>query len=95
MPNYGCELINSRFSITIYRNQYSKLNNSVTQGLNDTTYLKNARLIGFMRNYGHEQLNSRTFEYNLKRIRNSILKNLELKDTTPHKDTQFMEFKRN
>ncbi|WMV54542.1 hypothetical protein MTR67_047927 [Solanum verrucosum] len=35
-----------------------------------------------MQNYGHEQLNSRTFEYNLKRIRNSILKKLELKDTT-------------
>ncbi|WMV59260.1 hypothetical protein MTR67_052645, partial [Solanum verrucosum] len=92
IPNYRREQLNSKVLITIYRIQYSELNNFRTQGLNDTTHLKNARLIGFMRNYGHERLNSRTFEYNLKRVSDSILKNLELKDTTPLKDTQFMEF---
>ncbi|WMV55089.1 hypothetical protein MTR67_048474 [Solanum verrucosum] len=91
MLNYGREQLN-RFSTTIYRTQYSKLNNFRTQVLNDTTHLKNARLIEFMQNYGHEQLNLRTFEYNLKRIRNSILKNLEHEDTTPLKDTQIMDF---
>uniref|UniRef100_M1DGX3 Uncharacterized protein n=1 Tax=Solanum tuberosum TaxID=4113 RepID=M1DGX3_SOLTU len=35
--------------------------NYSTQGLNDTSHLKTARLIGFMRNYGHELLNTRTF----------------------------------
>ncbi|WMV08419.1 hypothetical protein MTR67_001804 [Solanum verrucosum] len=48
-----------------------------------------------MQNYGHERLNSRTFEYNLKSIRNSTPKNLELKDTIPLKGTQFMEFMQN
>ncbi|WMV18310.1 hypothetical protein MTR67_011695 [Solanum verrucosum] len=90
MPNYGRERLNSKVSITIYRTQYSKLNR-----LNDTTHLKNARLIGFMRNYGNDQLNSRTSIIFSKRIRNSILKNLELEDTTPLKNTQFMKFMRN
>uniref|UniRef100_M1DQB3 Uncharacterized protein n=1 Tax=Solanum tuberosum TaxID=4113 RepID=M1DQB3_SOLTU len=31
-----------------------------THGLKDTSHLKTTRLIGFMRNYGHELLNSRT-----------------------------------
>ncbi|WMV09391.1 hypothetical protein MTR67_002776 [Solanum verrucosum] len=35
--------------------------NYLTQGLNDNSHLKTARLIGLMRNYGHELLNSRTF----------------------------------
>ncbi|WMV33942.1 hypothetical protein MTR67_027327 [Solanum verrucosum] len=48
-----------------------------------------------MLNYGHKPLNSRTFEYNFKRIRNSILKNLELDDTTPLKEVELMEFMRN
>uniref|UniRef100_M1E1C2 Uncharacterized protein n=1 Tax=Solanum tuberosum TaxID=4113 RepID=M1E1C2_SOLTU len=34
--------------------------NYSTQGLNDTSHLKTARLRGF-RNYGHELLNSSTF----------------------------------
>ncbi|WMV46149.1 hypothetical protein MTR67_039534 [Solanum verrucosum] len=33
--------------------------NYSTQGLEDTSHLMNARLIRFMRNYGHEQLYSR------------------------------------
>ncbi|WMV47445.1 hypothetical protein MTR67_040830 [Solanum verrucosum] len=55
MPNYGPERLNSRFSITIDRTQYSELKN-----FNDTTHFKNARLRGFMRNYEHKLLNSRT-----------------------------------
>ncbi|WMV57991.1 hypothetical protein MTR67_051376 [Solanum verrucosum] len=55
MPNYERERLNSRFSITMHRTQYSKLKN-----FNDTTHFKNAQLRGFMQNYGHEQLNSRT-----------------------------------
>ncbi|WMV23877.1 hypothetical protein MTR67_017262 [Solanum verrucosum] len=51
MPNYGRERLNSRFTITTHRTQYSKLKN-----FNDNTYLKNTRLRGFMRNYGHELL---------------------------------------
>ncbi|WMV41689.1 hypothetical protein MTR67_035074 [Solanum verrucosum] len=84
-------------SIQGFQYPYIELNtrNSTTPKLNDTTELETFRLIGFMQNYGHEQLNSRTFEYNLKRIRNSILKNLELEDTIPFKDTQIMEFMRN
>ncbi|WMV37891.1 hypothetical protein MTR67_031276 [Solanum verrucosum] len=41
--------------------------NYSTQGLNDTSHLNTARLTGFMRNYEHELLNSRTF---MDRIRN-------------------------
>ncbi|WMV24552.1 hypothetical protein MTR67_017937 [Solanum verrucosum] len=48
-----------------------------------------------MRNYGHDRFNSRTSIIVSKRIRNFILKNLEFEDTTPLKDTQFMEFMRN
>uniref|UniRef100_M1DF59 Uncharacterized protein n=1 Tax=Solanum tuberosum TaxID=4113 RepID=M1DF59_SOLTU len=44
MPNYGRERLNSRFSITMHIIQYLELNNSRTQGVNDTTHLKNARL---------------------------------------------------
>ncbi|WMV25720.1 hypothetical protein MTR67_019105 [Solanum verrucosum] len=95
MPNYKRERHNSRVSITIYRTQYSKLGNSRTQGLNDTTHLKNARLIGFMRNCGHDRLNSRTSKYISKRVSNSILKNIELEDTPPLKNTSFIEFMRN
>jgi len=58
--------------------------NDSTQGLKDTSLLKTARLIGFMRNYGHEQFNSKTLWVTCnspmlrniisKGIRNSILK---------------------
>ncbi|WMV57878.1 hypothetical protein MTR67_051263 [Solanum verrucosum] len=34
--------------------------NYSTQGLKDTSHLKTVRLIGFMRNHGHEQFNTRT-----------------------------------
>ena len=34
--------------------------NYSTKGLKDTSHLNATRLIGFMRNYGHELLNSRT-----------------------------------
>ncbi|WMV08714.1 hypothetical protein MTR67_002099 [Solanum verrucosum] len=67
----------------------------MTPELNDTTHLMNTRLIGFMRDYGHDPLNSRISSLFSKRIRNSILKNLELEDTTSLKDTQFMEFMQN
>ena len=63
MPNYGREQLNSRFPINMHRTQYLELNNSKTQGVNDTTHLKNARLRGFMWNYGNELLNSRTQRY--------------------------------
>ncbi|WMV08450.1 hypothetical protein MTR67_001835 [Solanum verrucosum] len=95
MLNYRRERLNSRVSITIYRTQYLKLNNSRTHGLYDTTHLMNARLIGFMRNYGHDRLNSRISTIVSKMIRNLILKNLELENTTSLKETQFMEFMRN
>ncbi|WMV41561.1 hypothetical protein MTR67_034946 [Solanum verrucosum] len=55
----------------------------------------NTRLIKFMWDNGHDPLNSRISLYISKRIRNSILNNLEHEDTTPLKDTQFMEFMRN
>ena len=58
MPNYGHERLNARFSITIDRTQYLELKN-----FNDTTHFKNAQLRGFMRNYEHELLNSRTQRY--------------------------------
>ena len=58
MTNYGRERLNARFSITIDRTQYLELKN-----FNDTTHLKNAQLRGFMRNYEHELLNSRTQRY--------------------------------
>ena len=71
--------LNSEGSCGIMIMKYS------TQGLKDTSHLKTARLIGFMRNYGDEQFNSRTswVTYNSpmirniisKGIRNSILKN--------------------
>ena len=34
--------------------------NYSTQGLKDTSHLKIVRIIGFIRNYGHEQFNSKT-----------------------------------
>ena len=82
MPNYGHERLNARFSITIDRTQYLELKN-----FNDTTHFKNAQLRGFMRNYKHELLNSRTQRYFSKGLRNSTLKGLELEDTTSLKDT--------
>ncbi|WMV54828.1 hypothetical protein MTR67_048213 [Solanum verrucosum] len=42
-----------------------------------------------MQNYGHERLNSRTSMHVSQRIRNSILKNSELEDTTPLNNTQY------
>ncbi|WMV19831.1 hypothetical protein MTR67_013216 [Solanum verrucosum] len=50
-----------------------------------------------MRNYGHEQPNSRTSWVicNSPMIRNIISKGLELEDTTPLKDTRLMEFMQN
>ncbi|WMV18999.1 hypothetical protein MTR67_012384 [Solanum verrucosum] len=95
MPNYGRERLNSSFSITIYRTQYSKLDESRIQGLNDTTHLMNTRLIGFKWDYRHAALNSRISLYISKWIKNSILKNIELEDTTHLKDTLFMEFMQN
>ncbi|WMV41176.1 hypothetical protein MTR67_034561 [Solanum verrucosum] len=74
MPNYGREQLNPRFSITIHRTQYSEL-----KKFNDSTHFKNARLRGFMQNYGHELPNSRTQRYNIKRVRNSILKTQNLR----------------
>ena len=46
-----------------------------------------------MRNYEHELLKSRTRRYFLTQYRNKELNihNLELGDTTPLNDTQFME----
>ncbi|WMV36540.1 hypothetical protein MTR67_029925 [Solanum verrucosum] len=58
MPNYGPERLNERFSIIIDRTQYLELKN-----FNDTTHFKNAQLRGFMQNYEHELLNSRTQRY--------------------------------
>ena len=55
MPNYGREQLDACFSITIDRSQYLELKN-----FNDTIHFKNAQLRGFMRNYEHELLNSRT-----------------------------------
>ncbi|WMV41342.1 hypothetical protein MTR67_034727 [Solanum verrucosum] len=92
MPNYKRERLNSRFSITIHRIQYSRLNK-----LKDTSHLQTARLIEFMQNYGHELLNSMTswVTCNSPMIRNIISKGLELEDTTPLKDAQFPKFMRN
>ena len=71
-------MLNSEGSCGIMSMNYS------TQGLKDTSHLKTARLIGFMRNYGHEQFNSKTLWVTCnspmlrniisKGIRNSILK---------------------
>ena len=71
-------MFNSEGSCGIMSMNYS------TQGLKDTSLLNTARPIGFMRNYGHEQFNSRTswvtdnslMIRNIisKGIRNSILK---------------------
>uniref|UniRef100_M1DWG1 Uncharacterized protein n=1 Tax=Solanum tuberosum TaxID=4113 RepID=M1DWG1_SOLTU len=90
MPNYGCERLNARFSITIDRTQYLELKN-----FNDNIHLKTVRLIVFMRDYGHEIFNSRTQRYFSKGIRNSTLKGLELEDTTSLKDAQLTNFMRN
>ena len=78
--------------------------NYSTQELKHTSQLKIIRLIGFMRNYGHEQFNSRNscVKYNSPMIRNiiskginkSILNTLEFGDTTPLNDTQYMVFMR-
>ncbi|WMV59096.1 hypothetical protein MTR67_052481 [Solanum verrucosum] len=48
-----------------------------------------------MRNYEHDRLNSRTSMYISKRVRNSILKNLELEGTPPLKNTPFIEIMQN
>ncbi|WMV57477.1 hypothetical protein MTR67_050862 [Solanum verrucosum] len=50
-----------------------------------------------MRNYGNEQLNSKTswVTCNSSMIRNIISKGLELKDTTRLKDAQIMKFMQN
>ncbi|WMV09734.1 hypothetical protein MTR67_003119 [Solanum verrucosum] len=90
MPNCGRERLNAWFSITIYKTQELQC-----QGLKDTSHLKTARLIGFMRNYGHEQFNSSTQRCFSKGIRNSTLKGLELEDTTSLKDAQLTKFMRN
>uniref|UniRef100_M1DXY5 Uncharacterized protein n=1 Tax=Solanum tuberosum TaxID=4113 RepID=M1DXY5_SOLTU len=45
-------MLNSEGSCGIMSRNYS------TEGLKETSHLKTARLIGFMRSYGHEQLNS-------------------------------------
>ena len=45
-------MLNSEGSCGIMSLNYS------TQGLKDTSHLKTVRLIGFMQNYKHEQLNS-------------------------------------
>ena len=76
-------MLNSEGSCGIMSMNYS------TQGLKDTSHLKTVQLIGFMRNYGHEQLNSRAswvtcsspmIRNNIsKGIRNSILKTYNLK----------------
>ncbi|WMV50640.1 hypothetical protein MTR67_044025 [Solanum verrucosum] len=55
MLNYGHERVNSRFSITIHRTQYSRLNSSKLKNFNGNTRFKNTQLRGFMRNYGHEK----------------------------------------
>ncbi|WMV49717.1 hypothetical protein MTR67_043102 [Solanum verrucosum] len=96
MPNCGRERLNSRFSITITRTQYLRLNSEL-KNFNGNTRFKNARLKGSMWNYGHELLNSRTswVTCNSPMIRNIIPKDLELEDTTPLNDTQLLEFMRN
>ena len=76
--------------------------NYSTQGLKeDTSCLKIVQLIGFMQNYEHEILNSRTswVTCNSPIIRNIIsivirTQYLELRDTTRFNDTQFIKFMR-
>jgi len=63
MLNYGRERLNSMFSITITRNQHSRRNKSELKNFNDNNRIKYARLSGFMWNYGHDLLNSRTQRY--------------------------------
>ena len=58
MPDYERERLNARFSITIDKTQYLEI-----MKFNDTIHFKNAQLRGFMRNYEHELLNSRTQKY--------------------------------
>ena len=52
-------MLDSKGSYGIMGKNYS------TQGLNDTSHLKTARLILYMRNYGNELINSRTFMGNM------------------------------
>ncbi|WMV50380.1 hypothetical protein MTR67_043765 [Solanum verrucosum] len=59
----SCEL--SRHAMTIVPDEVERVRRIMSmtysyQGLRDTSHLKIVRLIGFMRNYGHEQLNSWT-----------------------------------
>ncbi|WMV20347.1 hypothetical protein MTR67_013732, partial [Solanum verrucosum] len=89
-PNYVLERLNARFSITIDKTQYLELKN-----FNNTTHFKNAQLRGFMRNYEHELLNSRTQVTFSKGLRNLTLKGLKLEDTTSLKDAQLTKFTRN
>ncbi|WMV32247.1 hypothetical protein MTR67_025632 [Solanum verrucosum] len=88
MPNYGRERLNSRFSITIHRTQKFQFEDFMI-----LPHLKNAQLIGFMQNYGHELLNSGTswVTCSSSMILNIISKGLELEDTTPLKDAQIMK----
>ncbi|WMV41380.1 hypothetical protein MTR67_034765 [Solanum verrucosum] len=87
MPKYRRERLNSWFSITIHRTQYSELKN-----FNDTTHLKKVQLIGFMWNYGHKYLNSRTSWVICNNLMEINTKDLELEDTTSLKDAQFTMF---
>ena len=66
-------MLNSEGSCGIMSMNYS------TQGLKDTSHLKIVRLIMFMQNYGHEQLNSWTSCVigNSPMIRNVISNGLE------------------
>ncbi|WMV33161.1 hypothetical protein MTR67_026546 [Solanum verrucosum] len=95
MPNDGRERLNSRFSITMQRTRYLELNNSKLNNFNDTTNFKNAQLIRFMRDYGHEQLNSRTQDFSTHVVHELNTQDLELEYTIPLKCTQFMKFIQN
>ncbi|WMV59642.1 hypothetical protein MTR67_053027 [Solanum verrucosum] len=90
MPNYGRERLNARFLITIDKTQFLELTN-----FNNTTQFKNAQFRGFMRNYEHELLNSRTQRYFSSQDCSTYRVHLGHEDITPLMDTQLMEFMRN
>ncbi|WMV24403.1 hypothetical protein MTR67_017788 [Solanum verrucosum] len=95
MPNDGHERLNSKFSITIQRIRYLELNNSELKNFNDTTHYKNAQLIRFMRNYGHELLNSRNQRYFSSQNTQGYSKLLKLIQLRNIQDAQFVKFMRN
>ncbi|WMV54690.1 hypothetical protein MTR67_048075 [Solanum verrucosum] len=74
----------------MHRTQYLELKNS-----RDNSHPKTARLIGYIRNYGHELLNSRTFMEGSSGIMGMNYSTQGLNDTSHLKIARLIRFMRN